>query len=169
MTPWTQSLWILGGFCCLGILAIPPLTIGFTDADRRTLDMLQEQAEHAISQGDPDGAALTIGKAALFTSQIARDISDTSSGQIEHTLASLYRTQEHTYRAIALFQQGGSQTPASFGVCQTVAQGMAQSAQSKTLLEAQTGDQTSKASLGQQIKEWEEMLQELEKEFGCTR
>ena len=114
--PRIRSIWVVWSLCCLGVLALPPLTIGLTETDRRTLNKLQEQAERAMGQGDPDGAAITIGKAALLASQIARDLSDKTLSHVEKTLASLYRTQEHTYRAIALFQQSGSQTPASLGL-----------------------------------------------------
>jgi len=143
--------------------------MGMTETDRRSLDMLQEQAERAMSQGDPSGAAITIGKAALLASQISRDFSDSTRGQVEKTLSSLYRTQEHTYRAIALFQQGGSYTPASYGVCQTVAQGIAQSAQSNALIDSHVIEETSMPTLNRQVREWEETLQELEREFGCVK
>ena len=155
--------------CCLGVLALPPLTIGLTETDRLTLNKLQEQAEQAMGQGDPDGAAITIGKAALLASQITRDMPDKTVSPVDNFLVSLYRTQEHTYRAIALFQQSGSQTPASFSVCQTIAQGMVQSAHSKALIEGHQPKETSVSSFHQQVREWDESLQELKKEFGCTK
>ena len=167
--PRTRSGWVKWSLCSLGVLALPLLTIALTETDRLTLNKLQEQAIQAMGQGDPDGAAITIGKAALLASQIAPDNSGKTDSPVDKLLVSLYRTQEHTYRAIALFQQSGSQTPASFGVCQTVAQGMLQSAHSKALIEGHLPEETSVSSFHQQVREWEETLQELEKEFGCAR
>jgi len=143
--------------------------LAMTEADYRTLNSYQEQAEQLMGQGDPNGAALTIGKAALLASQIIKGPPKGESGRLEDLLASFYRTQEHAYRAIALFQQSGSQPPASSGVCQTLAQSSTQYSRTTTILKSLPSREIVLPTLHQQLKEWEEMLREIEKDLGCVR
>jgi hypothetical protein len=80
------------------------------------MDRLQNRAEEAIANGDPDGAAMNMGKAALMASQLAKR-RDAAQSQFLHGAEALFRAQEQAYRALALFQRAGGQPPASSGVC----------------------------------------------------
>ena len=81
------------------------------------MDRLQNRAEDAIANGDPEGAAINMGKAALMASQLAKRHAKDGQSQWFHGAEALFRAQEQAYRALALFQRAGSQPPASSGVC----------------------------------------------------
>jgi hypothetical protein len=81
------------------------------------LERLQNKAEEAMANDDADGAAMNIGKAALMAGQLANRQKDVGRGQWYRGAESLFRAQEHTYRAQALFVRAGGQLPASSGVC----------------------------------------------------
>lgn len=84
------------------------------------MERLQNRAEEAIAAGDPDGAAMNMGKAALMASQLAKKQEDRAKAQWYHGAEALFRAQEQAYRAMALFQRAGGQLPASSGVCSTM-------------------------------------------------
>jgi hypothetical protein len=81
------------------------------------MDRLQNRAEEAIANGDPDGAAMNMGKAALMASQLAKRHANASQSQWFRGAEALFRAQEQAYRALALFHRAGGQPPASSGVC----------------------------------------------------
>ena len=81
------------------------------------MDRLQTRADESIANGDPDGAAMNIGKAALMASQLAKRGANAGQSQWFHGAEALFRAQEQAYRALALFQRAGGQPPASSGVC----------------------------------------------------
>ena len=145
------------------------MSTAVTDAQYRTLTSYQSQADQLMGQGDPHGAAITISKAALLASQLVQEVGQDGSRQIVRTLASFFRTQEHAYRAIALYQQSGSQPPASSGVCQTLAQSLTQYSQTSQLLQSVPEQETALWRNLTQLKEWEELLGEIKIEFGCDR
>ncbi|HEX3204046.1 MAG TPA: hypothetical protein VHQ67_04780 [Nitrospiraceae bacterium] len=78
---------------------------------------LQNRAEEAIANDDPDGAAMNMGKAALMASQLAKRQANSGQSQWLRGTEAFFRAQEQAYRALALFQRAGGQTPASSGVC----------------------------------------------------
>lgn len=86
------------------------------------MDRLEEYANEAISNSDPDGAAMNMGKAALMASELAKQAQDAEQAKLLRGAAQLYRAQEHAYRAWALFEQAGGTPPASSGVCATIRQ-----------------------------------------------
>lgn len=81
---------------------------------------LQAKAEEAMANDDPDGAAMMAGRAALLAGQLAKKQTGLSA-QIYRAHEALFRSQEHTYRAMALFRRAGGQVPASSGVCGSLA------------------------------------------------
>lgn len=81
---------------------------------------LQTRAEEAVATGDAEGAAMSIGKAALMASELAKRQEDGRSAQFFRGAEALFRAQEHAYRALGLFQRAGGQPPASSGVCSTM-------------------------------------------------
>lgn len=88
--------------------------------DDAELDRLRSKAEDAIANDDPDGAAQLMGRAALLAAQMAKR-QEGFSVQVYKGNEALFRSQEHTYRAMALFRRAGGQLPASSGVCGSLA------------------------------------------------
>ncbi|MBI4001384.1 MAG: hypothetical protein HY348_06345 [Nitrospira defluvii] len=81
------------------------------------LDRLRTKAEEAMGNEDAEGAAMSMGRAALMAAQLAKRQTDPASKQVFKAAEHLYRSQEHGYRAIALFRRAGGELPASAGVC----------------------------------------------------
>ncbi|HSA61865.1 MAG TPA: hypothetical protein VLE03_06465 [Nitrospiraceae bacterium] len=88
--------------------------------DDAELGRLRSKAEDAMANDDPDGAAQLMGRAALLAAQMARR-QEGYSAQVNKGNEALFRSQEHTYRAMALFRRAGGQLPASSGVCGSLA------------------------------------------------
>ena len=109
--------WVLTSLCLATSLTIlvgnVPAQVMSDDAE---LTRLRSKAEDAIAGGDPDGAAMMMGRAALLSAQMAKKREGTS-GTVSRRMESLFRSQEHTYRAMGLFRRAGNQLPASSGVC----------------------------------------------------
>ena len=81
------------------------------------LDRLRTKAEEAMGHEDAEGAAMSMGRAALMAAQLAKRQTDPVSKQVFKATEHLYRSQEHGYRAVALFRRAGGELPASAGVC----------------------------------------------------
>ena len=81
---------------------------------------MREKAEEAMSMGDPEGASLNAGKAALMAALLAKEESDSEFQTYFKGLEAMLRAQESVYRAIGLYQQSGEQVPASSGVCRSI-------------------------------------------------
>ena len=93
-----------------------------TIGDEAELEQLRAKAEDAIASDDPEGAAMSMGRAALMAkrlSLLSRD--NAASARLYQGAESLFRSQEHGYRAMALFRRAGGQLPASSGVCGSLA------------------------------------------------
>lgn len=100
-------------------ISVPP-TDAQVKGDAAELGRLKSKAEDAIANDDPDGAAQLMGRAALLAAQMARK-QDSIDAQVLKKHEALFRSQEHTYRAMALFRRAGGQLPASSGVCGSLA------------------------------------------------
>lgn len=86
--------------------------------DEAEMDRLRTKAEEAMGNDDPDGAALNMGRAALMAKNLTRKHrEDGSAVRLFEGAEFLFRSQEHGYRAMALFRRAGGQLPASSGVC----------------------------------------------------
>ena len=131
----------------------------------RELSRLQAQAEDAMAQGDPQGAANSIGRAALLASQLDKQSDATRPPY--RIMVDLFRAQEQVYRAIALFQQGGERTPASSGICSLLSQGRQHAFRALENHSATTADQAVHDHVHQQTTEWLEIIQELQQEWAC--
>ena len=82
------------------------------------MDRLNTKAEELMGNDDPEGAAMSMGRAALMAKNLTRKYrEDGSTVRLLQGAESLFRSQEHGYRAIALFRRAGGQLPASSGVC----------------------------------------------------
>jgi hypothetical protein len=82
------------------------------------LDRLRGKAEEAMANDDPEGAAMNMGRAALMAKLLAKTHrEDDSAVRLYQAAETLFRSQEHGYRAMALFRRAGGELPASSGVC----------------------------------------------------
>ena len=94
-----------------------------TIGDEAELERLRVKAEEAIASDDPDGAAMAMGRAALMAKRLSllHKADDGDAARLYQGAESLFRSQEHGYRAMALFRRAGGQLPASSGVCGSLA------------------------------------------------
>lgn len=133
------------------------------------LTRLRNEADKAISIGDPQGAALNSGKAALMVAIMAKQEIQLQRKAQFHSLEFLLRTQEHVYRAIALFQQGGEHIPASSGVCGTLSQASSHQENAQILLPNLLSEDPQFQNLPSELQEWKETTEELHADFGCLQ
>lgn len=110
-------LMTLVALCVLVIWSPSPAQVIGEEAE---LTRLQTRAEEAAAMGDAEGAAMSIGKAALMAAELAKHQEDGRSAQFFRGAEALFRAQEQAYRALGLFQRAGGQAPASTGVCGTI-------------------------------------------------
>ena len=118
--PITPSATLLSLLCLSGGIAL--ITVNMVAAqvigNEAEMDRLQGKAEEAMANEDPEGAAMNMGRAALMANVLARTHQeDVSAIRLFQGTETLFRSQEHSYRAIALFRRAGGQLPASSGVC----------------------------------------------------
>lgn len=88
--------------------------------DDAEMTRLRLKGEEAMANDDPDGAAMAMGRAALLAAQLAKKQTGFSA-RLNKGQEALFRSQEHTYRGLALFRRAGGQLPASSGVCGSLA------------------------------------------------
>ncbi len=136
------------------------------------MERLESQANELIANGDPNGAALAIGKAAMMAGILAKQESGNTMQSIFDGAESLFRMQENGYRAIALFEQAGGQTPAPTGSCQLLSLANHHNTTAHEFFSNINGPTESQSvDLGKRYtpisQEWMEILQELKADFGC--
>lgn len=136
------------------------------------MDRLEQRADDAIANGDPEGAAQSIGKAALMAALIGRKEKTQDSRLLYQAAETLFRGQEQGYRAIALFERASGQPPASKGVCQYLVHAAEKVKKSGNDLKALRDFNNESLKLRQQrhiamTKEWRELLQGLQQDFSC--
>ncbi len=158
-SPLTFTLTLL-----LLVVSIPPTPAGTTDGERE-LSRLQAKAEDAMAQGDPQGAANSIGRAALLASQLDKQSDATLPPY--RIMVDLFRAQEQVYRAIALFQQSGERTPASSGICSLLSQGRQHAFRALEQNSAATANPAVYERLQRETMEWMEIIQELQQDWAC--
>lgn len=115
----------IGGLTALlltGLTISPILSDAQVVGDEAELGRLQSKAEDAIGNEDEDGAAMMMGRAALLAAQLGKRETGWKTA-FRKGQEALFRSQEHTYRAMALFRRAGGQLPASSGVCGSLALG----------------------------------------------
>jgi hypothetical protein len=136
------------------------------------MDRLEQRADDAIASRDAEGAAQSIGKAALMASLIGRKEETQNSRLLYQAAETLFRGQEQGYRAIALFERAGGQPPASKGVCQYLNHAAEMVKESGNDLKAIRDFNNESLRLRQQrhiarTKEWGDLLQGLQQDFSC--
>ena len=121
-----------------------------------------------MAQGDPQGAAISIGRAALLASQLSKQQGACTRTQPPyHLMVDLFRTQEQVYRAMALFQQSGERTPVSSGICSLLSLGKQHAARALENNSATAEGQVLDEPLRRETTEWLEIVQELQQEWDC--
>lgn len=147
---------------------------GFTQVvgELGEMDRLEQGAEDAIANGDPEGAALSIGKAAMMAALIAQKEENQNIRFLYQATETLFRGQERGYRALALFERAGGQPPASQGVCQFLSQAAKMVKTSRNALKALVdfNNESLRARRERHVakaQEWEGLLQGLHQDFSC--
>jgi len=116
----------------LGLCLVAPAAAQVL-GEEAEMTRLQAKAEDAMASDDPDGAAMMAGRAALMAGQLGKKRTGVGA-QIYHAREALLRSQEHAYRAMALFRRAGGQLPASSGVCGSLALAYASLRQAMALI-----------------------------------
>ena len=140
--------------------------------DEAELERLRVKAEDAMANEDADGAAMAMGRAALMALHLAKRETDGLRSQMFQGAEHLFRSQEHGYRALALFRRAGGELPASSGVCGSL--GLAQTEVEHSLqalvVTPTTGDRrvTQQAhELRQAAETWLTVLSSMQTDFQC--
>jgi hypothetical protein len=127
---------------------------GQTVGDEAELERLRVKAEEAVASDDPEGAAMAMGRAALMAKRLSLlNSNNGASVHLYHGAESLFRSQEHGYRAMALFRRAGGQLPASSGVCGSLA--LAQASVQRALQDLESSEPAPDA-LREQVTRWRE-------------
>jgi len=136
------------------------------------MDRLQGKAEEAMANEDPEGAAMNIGRAALMANVLAKTHQkDVSAVHLFQGAETLFRSQEHSYRAMALFRRAGGQLPASSGVCGSLSLAQQSLQQALTTLNDEKntpGPLTTKAAqLREAATDWVTVIDSLIADYQC--
>jgi hypothetical protein len=150
------------------LASIVSIAFGQVMGEEAELERLQNKAEEAMANDDADGAAMNIGKAALMAGQLANRQKDAGLSQWYRGAESLFRAQEHTYRAQALFVRAGGQLPASSGVCGSMKLAKQSLGKAVTLLvDADPGDGRLQ-NLHTIATEWIKTIDGMTADFHCS-
>lgn len=137
------------------------------------LDRLRAKAEEAMGNDDAEGAAMSMGRAALMAAQLAKRQTEAGLQHTFKTAEHLYRSQEHGYRAIALFRRAGGELPAPAGVCgslqlarlelQHAQEGLTQSIPAPLT----KSDSARLGTIRQTTDDWTTLLESMQGDFRC--
>ncbi|MDP1946156.1 MAG: hypothetical protein Q8L77_01535 [Nitrospirota bacterium] len=136
------------------------------------MDRLQGKAEEAMANEDPESAAMNMGRAALMAKVLAKTHQeDVSTVHLFHGAETLFRSQEHSYRAIALFRRAGGQLPASSGVCGSLSLAQQSLQQALTTLNDEKNAAGPVAMKATQLREtatdWVTVIDSLIADYQC--
>jgi hypothetical protein len=167
-----QKSWRIRFFPYMVVLAALPLIGELTGGEAQVMgekaemDRLEVKAEEAMANGD-------IGRAGLMASVLAKNESNPQTKLVYEGAEDLFRTQENAYRALALFEQAGGQSPAPSGVCQLLSlaeqhgtRATRQLTQANPGSESESRDQYDR--LTEKTQEWVQMVEDLQADFSCT-
>jgi hypothetical protein len=142
--------------------------------DEAELERLRVKAEDAMVNEDADGAAMAMGRAALMALHLAKQQSEEPRGRMFRGAEHLFRSQEHGYRALALFRRAGEQLPASSGVCGSLSLAhieVQHALQSLTaLLSGESESQLAPRAteFRQAAETWAALLDSMQADFQCV-
>lgn len=137
-------------------------------SEEAELERLQQKAEEAIGNEDAESAAMNIGKAALMASHLALRQKDSGRAQWYRGAESLFRAQEHSYRAQALFVRAGGQLPASSGVCGSMNLAKQHLGKAVILLVDADPGEGRLQNLHALAIDWGKMIDGMTADFQCT-
>jgi hypothetical protein len=157
----------------LGIWPGPPPIHGQVMGERAEMDRLEQRADELAAQADAEGAAQTIGKAAMMADFLTKDAPAPSERNTFQGASLVYRAQEQALRALALFERTGGIPPAPSGVCHFLSQSEQKLRESKELLANHTSDsqedmQERRRHFLGKIEEWGELVQGIKEDVHCT-
>ncbi len=160
------------GLGCIAALLIANLATAQLIGNEAEMDRLQGKAEEAMASDDPEGAAMAMGRAALMAKYLAKtNQNDGSALRLFHGAEILFRSQEHSYRAMALFRRAGGQLPASSGVCGSLSLAQSSLQQALTMLtpeNCEPGACTAKSfQLQQAAADWRTVIDSLIADYQC--
>jgi hypothetical protein len=141
-------------FYLVSVSLIPEFSLAQLTGDAAEMDRLRLKAEDSIGNDDPEGAAMNMGRAALMAKRLGllrKD--DPAALRLYQGAEALFRSQEHGFRAIALFRRAGGQLPASSGVCGSLALAQSSLHRAQSDLSSET---PPPASLTEHAKQWQE-------------
>ena len=141
--------------------------------EKAEMDRLEVKAEEAMANGDPNGATLAIGRAALMASVLAGRETQPQARILYEGAEALFRAQENAYRALALFEQAGGQLPAPSGVCQllSLSENYGLEATKKLTHATPLSEKPSQdlhRYLTGKTQEWAQIVEDLQGDFSCT-
>ena len=161
-------LCLSGGVALVVVNMVAAQVIG----NEAEMDRLQGKAEEAMANEDPEGAAMNMGRAALMAKLLANTHQeDVSAVRLFQGAETLFRAQEHSYRAIALFRRAGGQLPASSGVCGSLS--LAQQSLQQALTTLNHGKNapgpiaTKATQLREAATEWVTVMDSLIADYQC--
>jgi len=169
-----RTLPVCALFLCSLAWHVPLVIFAQVIGEHAELERLRIKADEAIANGDPDGAAMNSGKAALMAAQLAKREGDNSTGDWYRGAEALFRSQEHGYRALALFQRAGGNPPASTGVCQSLQLADLESQRASTWFgkrsrpAADTAGTSAEPPLTSISTEWHHTVEQMRKDFQCS-
>ncbi|HVG02225.1 MAG TPA: hypothetical protein VM842_05005 [Nitrospira sp.] len=136
------------------------------------LNRLRAKAEEAMGNEDAEGAAMNMGRAALMAAQLSKRYTDPVLKQTYSAAEHLYRSQEHGYRAVALFRRAGGELPASAGVCGSLQLGQLELNHVQTALDPpqMVPDEASRIRmkpLQEAADDWAIVLGSMRAEYHC--
>lgn len=140
------------GICLLLTYIYSATGLSQVTGDVAEMNRLETKAEEAVGNDDPEGAAMSMGRAALMAKRLEQlNHENAEAFRLYRGAESLFRSQEHGYRAMALFRRAGSQLPASSGVCGSLALAHGSLQHAVTDL---TMDTPPPAPLAERVKRW---------------
>lgn len=168
MQPIHLLVWLLAA----GLQFTVPPAVAQVAGDDAEMTRLRLKGEEAMANDDPDGAAMTMGRAALLAAQMAKRQTGMSA-QITKAHEALFRSQEHTYRAVALFRRAGGQLPASSGVCGSLALAHDSLRHARRPLSDPSTSSSSaglieeRTALRQSVDDWTTVVESMITEYQC--
>lgn len=158
--------------CCGAALIDGNLAIAQVIGNEAEMDRLRGKAEDAMANEDPEGAAMNMGRAALMAKLLAKTHhEDVSAVHLFQGGELLFRSQEHIYRAIALFRRAGGQLPASSGVCGSLSLAQSSLQQAFGLLNEKNSAPSPFAAKAVQLRttatDWEAVIDSFITDYQC--
>ena len=139
------------------------------------MERLRAKAEDAIANDDPEGAAMSMGRAALMAAELTKRQPAEIRRYYFRGAEVLFRSQEHAYRSLALFRRAGGQPPASTGACGGLSLAQSHVQQALKLFDqgaASIGEDqktaTNMARLKETAEDWVTVIASMHKDFQCS-